>query len=445
MNEFVSPFFWYIVTIGILVTVHEWGHFIVARWCGVHVERFSIGFGRALYKKTGKNGTEYQIAMIPLGGYVKMLDEREQEVTQAMQPYAFNRQSVQKRFAIVAAGPLANLILCILLLWLSLTLGSTELRPLLGPPQGLAAQAGFVSGDEIVGIDSNPIRTWNEAMPVLALAAIDRRALSVEVKNTSGQQQTHNLQLNRLDENFDQSKLLQAIGFTPYFQNPSAIIGLVQPDGASHQILMVGDRINKINSVAVQSFQQIPIVLSKEAKLGENLQIEVYRNNQILHFLIAPKLHMQDGKNQWRLGIGNIQNTKNIKYGIVEALPIAMNKTLQMASDSLSIIGRLLNGSASINNLSGPVSIAQAADSQVAWGFSAFLSFLAAISLALCIMNLLPIPILDGGHLMYLALEWLTGKPVSESFQAIGQTIGIVLLLGLFGIAIFNDFFRIIS
>jgi regulator of sigma E protease len=441
MSTFVSPFFWYIITIGILVTVHEWGHFIVARLCGVHVERFSIGFGRALYKKMGKNGTEYQIAMIPLGGYVKMLDEREHEVPEAMQPFAFNRQSVQKRFAIVAAGPMANLILCILLLWLSLTIGSAELRPLLGPSQGLAAQAGFMTADEIVAIDAKPIRTWNDAMPLLALAAMDRRVLRIDVKNASGQQQTHQLQLNRLEADFDQSKLLPAMGITPYFMNPSPVIGVVQPDGASSHVLLVGDRISKINAIAVQSFQQIPDVLSKEAKAGENLHLEIYRGDQLLSFLIAPKQVMQDGNSQWRLGIGSIPATQIIQYGIVEALPIAVTKTFSMASDSLSIIRRLVTGSASINNLSGPISIAQAADNQAAWGFSSFLAFLAAISLALCIMNLLPIPVLDGGHLFYL----VTGKPVSESFQAVGQTIGMVLLFGLFGIAIFNDFFRIIS
>lgn len=445
MSSFASPLIWYIVTIGILVTVHEWGHFIVARWCGVHVERFSIGFGRALYKRIGKNGTEYQLAMIPLGGYVKMLDEREHEVPEAMQPFAFNRQSVQKRFAIVSAGPMANLILCILLLWLALTLGNAELRPLLGPSQGLAEQAGFVAGDEITAIDAKPVRTWNDALPLLALAAMDQRDLSISVTHASGQQQTHQLQLNRLDADFDQSKLLQAIGFTPYFMNPSPIVGMVQADGPSNQVLMAGDRISKINSVPVQSFLQIPEVLSREAKIGENLRVDIERQGESLQFFITPQLAQNNGKNQWRLGIGSIPATKTIQYGVFEAFPIAVKKTFGMASDSLSIIRRLLTGSASMNNLSGPISIAQAADNQAAWGFTAFLSFLAAISLALCIMNLLPIPMLDGGHLFYFAFEWLTGKPVSESFQAIGQTIGLVLLFGLFGIAIFNDFFRIIS
>mgnify|MGYP003557821083 CR=1 FL=1 len=445
MIPFLFLFFWYIITIGILVTVHEWGHFIVARWCGVHVERFSVGFGRALYRKTAKSGTEYQLSMIPLGGYVKMLDEREQDVPEAMKPFAFNRQSVGKRIAIVLAGPIANLILCILLLWLSLTLGSLELRPLLGPSQGLAQQAGFAPADEISSIEGNAVRTWNDALPMLALAAMDQRAIEVGVRTADGGNAIRQLPLNRLDADFDQSKLLQSIGFTPYFANPSPVIGMIQPDGASHGVLQVGDRIVKINAAELQSFSQIPDVLAKEAQAGTNLLVEVERGGRLLSFLIEPKQVEQDGKSQWRLGIGSLTSTKTIRYGAFEALPAAFRKTFSMASDSLSIIRRLLTGSASVDNLSGPVSIAQAADNQAAWGFSAFLSFLAAISLALCIMNLLPIPMLDGGHLLYFCIEWLTGKPVSESFQAVGQAVGMFLLISLFGIAIFNDFFRIIS
>jgi regulator of sigma E protease len=445
MIPFLSPVVWYIITIGILVTVHEWGHFIVARLCGVHVERFSVGFGRALLKKTGKSGTEYQLSMIPLGGYVKMLDEREQEVPEAMKAFAFNRQSVGKRFAIVSAGPIANLILCILLLWLSLTLGSTELRPLLGPSQGLAQQAGFAPADEITAIDGTAVRTWSDALPVLALAAMDQRAITVGVKTASGQSATRQLQLERLDADFDQTKLLEAVGFTPYFSNPSPVVGMVQADGPSQGILQVGDRIIRINDSELKSFDQIPDVLAREAQAGRNLEVEIDRNGQLMRFFIEPKLFEQDGNSRWRLGIGSPPATKTIQYGMLEALPVAVTKTYGMASDSLSIIRRLLTGSASVDNLSGPVSIAQAADNQASWGFSAFLSFLAAISLALCIMNLLPIPMLDGGHLLYFAIEGLTGKPVSESFQAVGQAIGMFLLISLFGIAIFNDFFRIIS
>jgi regulator of sigma E protease len=289
------------------------------------------------------------------------------------------------------------------------------------------------------------VKTWNDAMPLLAIAAMDKREITVDVRNASGKQYTRQLQLNRLDANFDPNKLLQAIGFTSYFTNPSSIIGMVQTDGPSHQLLLVGDRITRINTTPVDSFQQIPEILAQQAKVGENLRIEIDRNGNPLQLSIAPKQVLNEGNLQWRLGIGSIPATQIVQYGALEALPIAIHKTFTMVSDSLSIIRRLLTGSASVKNLSGPISIAQAADHQAAWGLGAFLSFLAAISLALCIMNLLPIPMLDGGHLFYLTVEGFTGKPVSESFQAIGQTIGLVLLFGLFGIAIFNDFFRIIS
>ena len=186
MTEFISPVLWYILTIGVLVTGHEWGHFIVARWCGVRVDRFSVGFGRALLKRTGRNGTEYRLALIPFGGYVKMRDSREQELTPAMAVSAFDHKPVGKRFAIVAAGPLANLLLCIALLWAALSLGTQELRPLLGPSTGLAHQAGFLTGDEILSVDGTAVQTWNDALPIIALAAMDRRPLDVGVNGSDG-------------------------------------------------------------------------------------------------------------------------------------------------------------------------------------------------------------------------------------------------------------------
>lgn len=445
MSTFISPVFWYIFTIGILVTIHEWGHFIVARWCGVHVQTFSIGFGRTLYSRLGKNGTKYQIAMIPLGGYVKMLDEREGDVPVALQSQSFNRQSVQKRFAIVAAGPLANLILCILLLWGVFTIGNTELKPILGASQGIALQAGFQSGDEIISINNTETKTWNDAMPLIALAAMDHKALSIEVQTPTGQRSNKTLALNNLNSEFDQSKLMQEIGFTPFIVSPSPIVGLVQADGPSNNKLRIGDVITSIDSHKIQSFSQIPEILAKSAQKNQSLNIGVERNNTPFQLQIIPTQVTEDGVTAWRLGIGSLTTTTVIKYKLFEALPKAINRTYTMSKDSLAIIGRLLTGTASSNNLAGPLSIARAADNQASWGLPAFLSFLAAISLALCIMNLLPIPMLDGGHLFYFGFEWLTGKPVSESIQAVGQYIGLILLFGLFGIAIYNDIFRIIS
>ncbi|HWS40749.1 MAG TPA: RIP metalloprotease RseP [Arenimonas sp.] len=445
MSTVISPIFWYILTIGILVTIHEWGHFIVARWCGVHVQTFSIGFGRPLYSRLGKNGTQYQIALIPLGGYVKMLDEGEGDVPAALLAQAFNRQSVQKRFAIVAAGPIANLVLCILLLWGVFTLGNTELKPLLGPSEGIALKAGFQSGDDIVAINNIETHTWNDVMPLLTIAAMDRKSLAIEIQTPTGNRVTRQLDLSILSSEFDQSQLMQEIGFTPYIANPSPIVGQVQADGPSVNRLRIGDMITSIDNHELKTFSEIPEILAKSAKKDQALSVQIDRQGTPIQLSITPIQIEDQGQNIWRLGIGSINATTIIQYSPLEALPKAIHKTFTMTKDSFAIIGRLITGAASTDNLAGPLSIARAADNQASWGFSAFLSFLAAISLALCIMNLLPIPMLDGGHLFYFAFEWLTGKPVTESFQAVGQFIGLFLLVGLFGIAIYNDIFRIIS
>jgi regulator of sigma E protease len=445
MSDLISQAFWFIITIGILVTVHEWGHFIVARWCGVHVERFSVGFGKALFSRIGKNGTQYQIAAIPLGGYVKMLDEREQAVAPEMQAFAFNRQSVAKRFAIVLAGPMANLILCIAFLWAALSLGSQELRPLLGKPEGLAQAAGFESGDEIQAIGSMPVQTWNDALPTIAIAAMDRRAISVRVLTASGETQNRLLALDQLKIDYQQDRLLQEIGMTPYFAAPDALIGQVVAGGPADGVLQPGDRIVSIEGQAVVDFAGIAAALAKHSSANNNVNVEIQRNGQTMRILLAPTAQVLEGKTVWRIGVASLAATKNVRYPISQALPLAVQKTGRMASDSLAVIKRLLTGAASVDNLSGPIGIAKAADSQASWGLSSFLSFLAAISLALCIMNLLPIPMLDGGHLLFLGWEAIAGRPVSESLQVAGQSIGLFLLLGLMGIAIFNDFFRIIS
>ena len=444
MTDFISPLFWYILTIGILVTIHEWGHFIVARWCGVHVDRFSVGFGRPLYKRIGKNGTEYQLAMIPFGGYVKMRDSREQDLPPEMLSSAFDHKSVEKRFAIVAAGPIANLLLCIGLLWLALTLGSQELRPLLGPSSGLALEAGLSPGDELQTVDGTRVQTWNDALPIIALAAMDRRPLNIGVLGSDGATSTHRLDLAQLPADFDQAKLLQEIGLSPFFNNPSPIIGAIQPGSPSDGILQPGDQITAINGTAIKHFADIPKVLEIHALKDQNLNVSVLRNDQNLTFFIQPARITVENTSKWRLGIASVSATKTVQYPFWQALPKAVEKTITMASDSAGVIWRLLTGSASVDNLSGPIGIAKAADNQASWGLSPFLAFLAAISLALCIMNLLPIPILDGGHLLYFAYEWLAGKPLSENIQLIGQKIGLFVLVALLGIALFNDFFRII-
>jgi regulator of sigma E protease len=374
-----------------------------------------------------------------------MLDEREQEVPPELQAYAFNRQSVEKRFAIVAAGPLANLFLCIGLLWTAFVLGVPELRALLGPSTGLAQQAGFEVGDELIAVDGKPVQAWNDALPALALAAMDRRPIDVQVATLTGGSENRRLALNELPEDYPQDRLLKEVGFTPYFAEALPIVGQVQKAGPADGALQAGDRITAIEGIQIAQFGDIPKVLADKASNGRNLRVEVLRDGAPLAFLIAPIQVDQDGQTLWRLGIGSLNAVKTVQYTPLQALPAAFTRTYHMTRDSLAVIKRLLTGAASVDNLSGPIGIARAADSQASWGISTFLGFLAAISLALCIMNLLPIPLLDGGHLLYFAYEWATGKAPAESVQAIGQYIGIFLLAGLLGIAIFNDFFRIIS
>ena len=442
MSSFLGPLWWYIVTIGILVTFHEFGHFWVARRCGVKVLRFSIGFGRALYSRVGRDGTQYQLAMIPLGGYVKMLDEREEEVAPADLPMAFNQQSVFKRIAIVAAGPIANLLLCVGLLWVAFMTGVPELRPVIGVPIGIAAEAGFREGDTLARIDGKPTQSWNEALAPLALAAMDHRPISVAVTTINGDSATHQLALDRLAPDFNQEKLLDEIGLVPIQAQDPPLVGRIEPESAAEGTLQVGDRILSINDRPVARFSELPVLLKTLAKDGEVLRISLLRAGQQQSVTLRPRQVQDGGKTVWRMGIGNRSPVVTVKYNPIAALPAALGRTWDMTRDTLGILKRMLVGQASLKNLSGPISIAQAADSQASISLASFLSFLAAISLALFIMNLLPIPILDGGHLLYYLIELISGRPVGERLQIAGQYLGLALLAGLIGLAVYNDLFR---
>jgi regulator of sigma E protease len=274
---------------------------------------------------------------------------------------------------------------------------------------------------------------------------MDRRAINVRVLTASGETQSRLLALDQLKADYQQDQLLQEIGLKPYFAAPDALIGQVVTGGPADGVLQPGDRIVSIEGQAIDDFAGIAAALAKHSSANNNVNVEIQRNGQTMRLLLAPKAQVLEGKTVWRIGVASLAATKNVRYPISQALPLAVQKTARMASDSLAVIKRLLTGAASVDNLSGPIGIAKAADSQASWGLSSFLSFLAAISLALCIMNLLPIPMLDGGHLLFLGWEAIAGRPVSESLQVAGQSIGLFLLLGLMGIAIFNDFFRIIS
>jgi regulator of sigma E protease len=460
MNEFLGSFWWLIVTIGVLVTFHEFGHYIVARWCGVKVLIFSVGFGRSLWSRTDKHGTEFRLALIPLGGYVKMLDERDELVTPAERSQAFNQQPVGKRIAIIAAGPIANLILCLVFYWGMFVVGKPDLVPLMGEATGIAAEAGIREGDILISIDGTDTPVRNQIVPPLMLAAIDQRDIEIVLRNTAGEQRRAILKLSQLPANFDQTKTLQLIGLR-MMSPPPAIVGEVLIDGAAAGRLQAGDRIIQIGALEIRDFSQISPALGKQAKADQALSIRFVRNGEPRQVMIQPILQRSEvglwAKTKsalgfkvkevppvWRLGVGPSVVTL-LRYGPIESIGKAFEQTWQTTKTTFAMLKRLLTGTASVKNVSGTITVAQVANQEASTSFGSFLGFLAFFSLSLCIMNLLPIPVLDGGHLLYYSIELVTGHPVAERIQVAGQFIGLTLLAGLMLLAHYNDFARLFS
>lgn len=440
MSEFFGSIWWFIVTMGVLVTFHEFGHYWVARRCGVKVLRFSVGFGRALWSRTARDGTEYQVAMIPLGGYVKMLDERETEVAPAERESAFNRQPVSKRMAIIAAGPIANLLLCIAMLWLAFILGVPGIAPIVGKASGIAAESGLVPGDRILRIDGVDTPNLKAAGPALILAAIDREPVDVQVRGDDGRERTERLLLDRLPANFDQTDPLGSVGIqlTP----PRARIGDVLEDGAAQGLIRSGDEILSIDGQAIAYFADIPPALQKAGPRGKPVSIRLLRDGREMTIDVLPKASGSGANRSWLLGVGSA-DMPILHFSPMSALNAALAETWNQTRTQLGFLGRLVTGQASTKNLSGAVGIAQAANAEARWGAASLLFFMASLSLFLCILNLLPIPVLDGGHLLYYLTELISGRAVSERVLIAGQYAGLALLLGLILLANANDILRL--
>jgi regulator of sigma E protease len=446
MNEFLGSVWWLIVSLGVLVTFHEFGHYWVARRCGVRVLRFSVGFGKALWKRTGRDGVEYVVAAIPLGGYVKMLDEREAAVPPAELPHAFNRQSVGRRMAIVAAGPVANLILCVALLWLMFVIGRPDYAPVVGHAEGIAAQAGLERGDRVLEIDGRPTPTWTEVQMALIPLALDRRDVPVRIANDEGGEAERKLPLSRLPESFDERRVFQAIGLTGRHDLVPARVGRVAPDLPAAGMLAEGDRITAVDGARVEAWNDIaPLVRRLGERSGRGM-VEVERDGQRLAFEVSPKpLRRESGQVDWVLGVEAALPPAPVKdavlrYGPLEAVPSALHETRLLADELFGMIGRAFSGRVSVENtVAGPITIARAANAYAAHGAAWFLWMLAMLSLSLGVLNLLPIPILDGGHLLYYLIELVKGSPVSERAMAAGQYVGLALIAGLMGLAFYND------
>jgi regulator of sigma E protease len=449
MSEILGSVWWLVVTLSVLITFHEFGHFFVARRFGVRVLRFSIGFGKALWSRRDRDGTEYVIAAIPLGGYVKMLDEREAEVAVADLGHAFNRKPVGARIAIVAAGPLFNLVFAVFAFWLMFTVGKPDYLPLVGRAEGAAAAAGFERGDRLLRVDGEAVSTWTDASLALVRAAIDRKAVPVEVMDAHATTRTRQLDLSQVAPD-GEAPSLRDLGLYPKQFLLPPVIGSVDADTpAARAGIVADDRIVAIDGQAVATYDELPGRL--QAAAGDDGAIVVALQRRGATIELPARLEQRDngGRRMWVLGVhpkeAAAQTDTEIRYGPIEAVPMAFAETWRMTGETIGILVRMVTGRASLKNLSGPISIAQFANASAQQGVGRFLFFLGLLSLSIGILNLLPIPILDGGHLLYYLIESVKGSPLSERAMAAGQYVGLVLLAGLIGLAFYNDILRPLS
>lgn len=438
----------FVVAILLLVSLHEFGHYIVARWCGVKVLRFSVGFGKPFWKKQ-RGDTEWCLAPIPLGGYVKMVDTREGEVAEADLPYAFDKQPPLKRIAIVVAGPLVNLILAVLLYVASFNLyGVTEVKPWVGTVESdsLAAKSGFQVGDRITSINGKAVHDWMDAQTELVIA-LQAGNVTVGVQDAQGVVTARIMDVEANPASVDAATQGQGVGIWPI--KVKSEISQVLPNSAAERAgLKAGDKVVAVNGQKLLGWKDWVDVI--KASPGKDLRLDVQRQGQMLSLMLRPdsedKGQQLEGKAGVAASIDNdweVQVKTQREVGIGESVVLAAQKTWNLSALTLKFLGKLIMGEASIKGISGPVSIGEMAGKSAMMGLETYIQFLAVISISLGVMNLLPIPVLDGGHLLYYIIEWVRGKPLSEHVQTVGLKIGLCIM-GLFMlVAFFNDFTRI--
>ncbi|MDD2739206.1 MAG: RIP metalloprotease RseP [Methylomonas lenta] len=453
--ETLHTLFYFTVAIAVLVAFHELGHFWVARKTGVKVIRFSIGFGKSLwsYQKSPEH-TEFVIAAIPLGGYVKMVDEREGDVKPEDLPYAFNRQPLWIRTAIVAAGPVFNLLLAIVFFWIVMVVGEVGMRPVLGEvaADSLAAEAGLHAGDEITAVNQKPTLTWVMALDELFSSAIDgERDIVVNIKTPDDQQQFRVIHLSDADVKSPEI-LNERLGLKPWMPVIKPVIGKLTEDGAARQAgLETGDLILSADGQPITDWQAW--VDYVQARPDVLIKLLIERHDVQTQLLLTPrKVEQSDGTFLGKIGAGveipeELIKSMQVEYRLspIEAIPAAFEKTGFYAFSTLKMIGKMFIGSASVENLSGPISIAQYAGQSAEMGFTAFLKFLGLISVSLGVLNLLPVPVLDGGHLLFYAVEAIKGSPLSDRVQMYFQQLGMLLLMSLMALAVFLDLGRLFN
>jgi regulator of sigma E protease len=445
----------FIFALGLLIVFHEFGHYLVARLCNVKVLRFSVGFGRPLIRKYwGRDQTEWVIAAIPIGGYVKMLDEREGKVAPEDLSRSFNRMTVSRRFAIVSAGPIANFLLAILLYWLLFMHGVSGMKPTLGPiiPDSPAAIANFEAGETIVKIGDELVSTWQDARWTLLSKAIERTpALTVEILSKDKQVAWRKLDLSKLNANDLDADFLKRIGLNVYQPKIKPVIAQVIPNGIADRAgLLINDEILSVNEKAIVQWKDL--VQQIQNNPGNLLVMKIQRNNTKVSVKIIPEATTQNGKQIGKIGIGpKIDHSKfkdllvEVSYPASTAMAKAINKTWETSVFTLQMLWKMVMGEVSLKNISGPITIADYAGKSAQMGVASYLGFLALISISLGVLNLLPIPLLDGGHLMYYVVEIIKGSPLSERAMEIGQQMGMMMLFTLMAFAIYNDINRLLS
>jgi regulator of sigma E protease len=452
MSGFGASLLAFLVAISVLVAVHEFGHFWVARRLGIKVLRFSIGFGKPVWlRRFGVDHTEFAIAALPLGGYVKMLDEREAPVAPDQAARAFNRQSLRTRSAVIVAGPVFNFVFAVVAYWLMFISGVPGMKPIIGEvaPQSTAARAGFSANDEVLSVGETPTPTWDAATLELLDAALASDSVEIVVRQPDGVRRVLSIDFALDKDALDKGGLLSNLGLSVWHPSvPAVIERLVGGGPAERAGLEPGDRVVAVDGQAIQDWGEW--VEYVRAHPEQSLDVQVERNGAPLQLTLEPKAVEEGGETIGQIGAYVRQPTgeqdltrTEVRYGPIEAVSKALGTTWEMTALTVRTLWGMVSGKASVENISGPISIAQYAGYSARVGLASFLKFLAIVSISLGVLNLLPVPVLDGGHLLYNLIEWLQGRPLSESAQQIGQQLGILVLLALMSIAFYNDLSRL--
>jgi regulator of sigma E protease len=441
----------FIVAIGVLIVVHEFGHYWVAKTLGIKVLRFSVGFGKPLWTRAvGPDRTEFVLAALPLGGYVKMLDEGEGEVPAAERHRAFNRQPIWKRMSVVVAGPAFNFLFAILAYTIIYQTGVEGLRPVIGRvlDNTPAQQAGFKAGEEITAIDGQAVQSWDQRRLYLFQRGMDRAVVSFETRSPDGTLTTRQIDLGQIPvAEISAGFIERGIGLIGYLPTPLPVLGVVEEGPARRAGLQVGDRIVTAAGEPTETWEQLATIIN--AHPGQPLKLRVERDGKTFDVELVPDRIEQDGRTIGRIHIRPQlaelppEMRVRVRFGPGEALSESVRNTWSMSWLTLEMLYRMLKLEVSARNISGPITIAQYAGYSARVGIDQFVAFLAIISISLAVLNLLPIPVLDGGHLLYYAIEGITGRPLSERVLAIGQQIGIAILGALMLLAFYNDITRL--